>query len=245
VREDSEKFDLGTAAHAHILEGREDSFAIIDAEDWRTKAAKALRGQARLDGKTPLLKRHVEAVRTMSNAVRAQLAEFEDAPAPLTNGKPEQTLVWQEGAVWCKARVDWLHDDYRTIDDLKTGAVSANPDAWTRTIYGRGGDLQVAFYLRGLKATTGSDADFRFIVAENHFPFCTSVVALGPEALAHAADKVEQAIQLWDRCVAMDNWPGYPVRTCYIDPPAWSLSKWMESEDKAASSLAPTNWERS
>lgn len=233
-REDSETFDLGTAAHDYILEGTEDRYAIIDAEDWRTKAAKEARTRAREDGRTPLLRRHVESVRAMSQAVRSQLAAFEDAPMPLADGHPEQTLVWQDGGVWCKARLDWLSTDRRTIDDLKTGAVSARPEAWTRTLYGAGRDLQAAFYLRGLKAITGHDATFRFVVAENAYPYAVSVIALSPEALAHADAKVQRAIEAWGRCLHYDSWPGYPTRTCYVDPPAWALAQELDASEAAS-----------
>jgi hypothetical protein len=238
AREESETFDLGTAAHSLILEGSEERYAVIAANDWRTNAAKDARDEARTVGKIPILSKHADRVRLMSNMVRAQFAGFADSPAPLTDGKPEQTLVWNDGGVWCKARVDWLHDDWMTIDDLKTGAVSAKPDAWTRTIYGRGGDVQAAFYLRGLAAITAkargqTDPIFRWIVAENTYPFATSVVSLSPMGLAQASDQVEQAIQLWRRCLERDDWPGYPTRTCYVDPPAWSLSQWMEEQEPA------------
>ncbi len=233
-QEESETFDLGTAAHAMILEGTEANYAIVEANDWRTNAAKEQRDQARAAGMVPLLRRQLDNVRQMARMVRSNLAQFEESPAPLTAGKPEQTLVWCDGGVWCKARVDWLHDDMTTIDDLKTGAVSAKPDAWTRTIYGRGGDLQAAFYQRGLSIIMGHEAPlFRWIVAENTYPYATSVVSLSPEGLAHAHDQVEQAIQLWRRCLMSDKWPGYPTRTCYVDPPAWLLSQWMESQEPA------------
>ncbi len=227
--EESEMFDLGTAAHALILEGSEDRYAVVEANDWRTNAAKDARDKARAAGKTPILLRQVEDVRSMARRVRANLAQFEEAPAPLTAGKPEQTLVWNDGGVWCKARVDWLHDDMMTIDDLKTGAVSAKPEAWTRTVYGRGGDLQAAFYLRGLAALGYPSAAFRWIVAENTYPYATSVIALSPEGLAHAHAQIEDAIQTWKRCLDTDTWPGYPTRTCYVDPPAWALAQYLEA----------------
>lgn len=234
--EESETFDLGTAAHALILEGSEDRYAIVEANDWRTNAAKSARDEARSAGKIPLLSRQVENVRGMANMVRSNLARFEDDPAPLAHGKPEQTFVWNDGGVWCKARVDWLHNDWLTIDDLKTGAVSAKPEAWTKTLYGRGGDLQAAFYLRGLLTLMADSVimrapTFRWVVAENTYPYATSVISLSPEGLAHAAEQVEQGIQLWRRCLETDQWPGYPTRTCYIDPPPFALAQWMEAEE--------------
>lgn len=235
--EESETFDLGSAAHALILEGSEDCYVVVEANDWRTNAAKDQRDKARADGKIPLLLRQVENVRSMARIVRSNIAQFEDDPMPLMHGKPEQTLVWNDGGVWCKARIDWLHDDLMTIDDLKTGAVSAKPDAWTRTLYGRGGDLQAAFYLRGLMHLgqdtfgPGHDPTFRWIVAENTYPYATSVISLSPEGLTHANAQVEEAIQTWRKCLQTDNWPAYPTRTCYVDPPAWALAHYMEGTE--------------
>lgn len=240
--EESETFDLGTAAHSLILEGSEDRYAVVEANDWRTKAAQTARDEARANGKVPLLLRQVENVRLMARMVRSNLAQFAESPAPLTDGKPERTLIWDDGGVWCKARLDWLHDDWMTIDDLKTGAGSSHPDAWKRRVYERGSDIQAAFYLRGLVAVgqdtfgPGHEPSFRWIVAENSYPFATSVVSLSPEGLAHASDQVEQAIQLWRKCLAADSWPGYPTRTCYVDPPAWSLSQWMEGIEQETQS---------
>jgi hypothetical protein len=232
-RESSDAFDLGTAAHALMLEGSEDCFVVVNANDWRTNAAKDSRDLARQVGKIPLLTKQLGEVRDMAAAVRQQLESFGEDPKPLTHGHAEQTMIWNDSGVWCKARIDWLHDEWTTIDDLKTGAVSAKPDAWTKTIYGRGGDLQAAFYLRGLmhfRKLTGlsSEPRFRWIVAENTAPFATSVVSLSSEGLAYAHEQVEQAIQTWKRCLDTDEWPGYPQRTCYIDPPAWALAQMME-----------------
>lgn len=233
IEEPSETFDLGTAAHSMILEGNESSYAIIEANDWRTNAAKDARAAARAAGKTPLLAKQVERVRAMSAAVRAQLAEFADAPAPLTNGKPEQTLVWQEDdLVCCKARLDWLHDDLLTIDDLKTTAKSASPQAWTRSVYGMGGDVQAAMYLRGLSKVAfelhdprlrwnASHRTFRWIVVENSYPYATSVCTLSPDALGLAHQKVQLAIDIWRECLRTGYWPGYPLRTVSIDAPKW------------------------
>lgn len=253
--EESEIFDLGTAAHSLILEGSESGYEVVNANDWRTNAAKAARDAARAAGKTPLLLKQLENVRNMARMVRSNLAKFNELPAPLTNGSPEKVLVWNDGGVWCKARLDWLHDDLMCIDDLKTGAGSAKPEAWMKAIYGRGGDIQAGFYLRGLIAIgqdnfgPGHDPLFRWLVAENSYPYATSVLALSPQGLAHASDQVEQAIQLWRRCLESDNWPGYPTRTCYIDPPGWALSSWMEQPADSSSDqprvLSSSGWERS
>lgn len=228
-RAESDKFDLGTAAHAYLLEG-ETGFVIVDAPDWRTKSAQVKRAEARLAGKVPLLAERWADVQAMALAARRQAARHEDPPLPLTNGRPEPSLVWREGDVWCRARLDWLHADQRTIDDYKTSAALANPLSWTRTLFNMGYDVQAAFYLRGLRVLTGIDATFRFVVQENYPPFALAVIALGPEAQALAERKVERAIGLWRECRATGTWPGYPTRTCWADLPPWEATRWLERE---------------
>ena len=228
-RQDDERFDLGTAAHAYLLEG-ESGFAIIQAPDWRTKLAKDARDDARRHGKIPLLADRWGDVQGMMAAASHQLDAHEDVPRPLANGTPEVTLIWQDDGLWCRARLDWLHHDRRAIDDLKTTEASANPEAWTRSLFGAGHDVQAAFYLRGLRAITGQDASFRFVVQEAYPPYALSVIALGPEALAIGERKVAYALRLWRDCLARGVWPGYPTQTCYADAPPWEAARWLEQE---------------
>lgn len=231
VREESETFDLGTAAHAYLLEGGKSRFAIIDAPDWRTKAAKEARDAARSAGQVPLLAKHWADVQAMTDAAKRQLVTHAARPRPFTAGLPEQTLVWQEGPVWCRARLDWLHDDRRAIDDLKTTAASANPEAWSRSLFGAGYDIQAAFYLRGLRAVCpGAEPVFRFVVVENFAPFALSVIGLTPEALTIGEKKVLYALETWQACLESGQWPGYPTRVCYAQLPPWEEARWLERE---------------
>lgn len=228
VSRESETFDLGRAAHALILEGRE-AFCIIDADDWRTKAAKEGRDAARAAGKTPLLASKWADIQAMAEAVKRQCADFE-TPTPFTGGKPEQTLVWEEDGAWMRARLDWLHTGVPVVDDLKTTSASANPDQWGKTLFGMGADFQAAFYCRGFEAVFGLQPSFRFVVCENYAPFACSVVSLAPATLALAHRKVSAAIALWRSCMRENEWPGYPTQTCYVEAPPWIETQWMERE---------------
>lgn len=232
-REESEAFDLGTAAHAYVLQGSS-AFEIIEAPDWRTKAAKEARDQARLVGKVPMLAHRWADVKEMGFRATAALLNCEQ-PTPLTTatGAAEQTLVWREGDVLCRARLDWLHDDHRTVDDYKTTGGSANPDEWTRSLFGMGYDVQAAFYLRGVRAVFGTEATFRFVVQENYAPYALSVIALGPAALVLAEKKVIFALGKWRECMATGKWSGYPTRTCYADLPGWEETRWLEKETRS------------
>ena len=228
-RETSDAMDLGTAAHAYLLEG-ETGFVIVDAEDWRTKAAKEAREAARDAGKVALLAHKWADVQAMAKAAREQLAAHE-APTPFTNGRAEETLVWREGDLWLKARLDWLHRGALYIDDYKSVAQTANPETWCRGIFSSGAALQAAFYVRGVRAVLGVDASFRFIVQETFAPYALSVIALGPDAMTLATKKVLFAINLWRDCLESGAWPGYPTRIAYASLPPWEEASWLAREE--------------
>jgi hypothetical protein len=139
-------------------------------------------------------------------------------------------LVWDEDGVTCRARLDWLRDDYATIDDLKTSGMSVDPYAVSRTIYKQGYDVQAAFYLRGLRKLTGAAAEFRFVFAEVDAPNAITVVNLSPASLALAHEKVEYAINTWRDCLRTNKWPGYPTRVATVDLPAWAEADWLSRD---------------
>lgn len=229
----AEKFDIGRCAHSLLLEG-EASVAVIDAPDWRTNAAKEQRDAARVAGQTPLLAKDWSTVERMCEAMKTQIGVLEVDPPLFCDGKAEQTLVWDEHDVPCKARLDWLRDDRSAIDDMKTTSKSANPETWSRTIFNIGYDVQAAFYLRGLMAVTGAAAEFRLAVVETSPPYALSVISLAPAALELANAKVDWAIATWRRCLEQDEWPAYQTRVAYAEMPSWEETRWLQREAQEA-----------
>lgn len=234
VRTEEQKFDVGTAAHAVLLEGV-NSVQVVDAADWRTKASQEARDQARAEGKVPLLAKQVKDLDAMVVAALDQLSNHGAQPELFAEGKAEQSLVWEEdGGVVCRARLDWLRDDHATIDDLKTTSRSANPEAYSRNLFGVGGDVQAAFYIRGVERLTGQMPDFRWVVVETSPPYALSVIAPGPDILTIGRKKVEFALDVWRRCLATDTWPGYPTDVCYAELPSFEEARWLERELREA-----------
>lgn len=234
VRDHDDKFDLGTAAHALLLQGA-NVIHEVDADDWRTKQAKEEREAARAAGRLPLLVRQAESVRQMVEAAWTQLAVHAADPPLFIQGKPEQTIVWEdEQGVVCRARIDWLHDDHSAIDDYKTTSASADPARWERTMYGIGADVQVAFYLRGMERLFGVRPAWRYAVQETTPPYALSVVDLAPSALALAIAKVEKAVTVWARCLESGDWPGYGSRVASIEVPTYEELRWLDREAEAA-----------
>lgn len=225
-----EKFDLGTVTHDLFLEGY-DRVAIVPFDDWRKKAAQELRDVARAHGQIPLLAKDAERVQDMLVALKARLKQAEAIPSLFTDGQPEQTIVWEDRGVLCKARLDWLRNDRTTIDDLKTTGASANPDAWCRkTLWSVGADVQACFYARGCEQVFGQRPEFRFVVIEAAPPYAMSVVAMGPAVLELAEKKIDWALDRWRRCLERDEWPAYPAQVAYAELPPWIESQWLARE---------------
>ncbi len=231
-RKTEEKFDVGTAAHQLFLEGV-DALAIIPFDDWRTSAAKELRDEARLAGRIPLLTPQAEDVYKLVDALRTKLRQRNDDPALFTDGQPEHTITWQEDGVWCKARLDYLNNAHTLISDLKTTKASANPEAWARTAYGMGADVQVAFYQRAVSSLHPErilPPEFRYVVVEVEAPYELAVFSLAPSALDLANAKIDKALAIWKRCLSTGAWPGYASEVAYIEAPGWAEAQWMARE---------------
>lgn len=222
---DNKKYDVGSAAHALLLEGQ-DAVEVIAADSFRTKDAKTARDAAYAAGKIPLLTEQAADVAAMQIAALAQLKSHEEAFAAFATGKPERTLIWQEdGGTWCRARLDWLDEGRGYIWDYKT-TTSAHPDDWQRRLFDLGYDMQEAWYRRGVKALgLCDDPQFRFIVQEVEAPYALSVIGLTPGTMMLGEMKVWRALETWRWCLANNRWPGYPSQTCYIEPPPWELGK--------------------
>lgn len=217
---DDEVMDYGTAAHASFLQNK----SIIDRLDfdsWRTKDSKAARAQSYADGRIPLLVKSYDRAQRLIDA----LEDFRARTGAFTKGKPEQTVIWKEGSIWCRCRVDWLPDEPEAAPwDLKTTGSFATLAAWTRLAFSGGYDIQSSFYGRGIECVRGEPpSPMRFCVIEQRPPHGIGVFEMSPIALDLADDRVRTGINLWSDCLASGEWPSYPIETQMIDPPAYVL----------------------
>lgn len=218
-----QEFDIGSAAHTMMLRD-ERSLAVIDADAYRSNDAKAQRDTAYAAGLIPVLRSKWTELQAMVEAGRAQLAAHRECPHLFAagHGQPEQTLIWQEGKVWCRARLDWLANDRRIFPDYKSTGGSANPEPWSRQLFTMGYDVQLAFYRRGIRAVLGIDnPTFVFVVQETDAPYALSVIGMERAAIDFADKRVAEAIEVWSWCLENDRWPGYPARICWAEMPGY------------------------
>jgi hypothetical protein len=232
--EPTDQMDFGSLAHKLLLEDTEAGLCIVEADDWRTKAAKELRDSAREDNLIPVLSKHMPAVRAMVKAAREFVAQSEIAGV-FDSGKPELSVLWQDcgDALWCKARPDWLND--KTILHYKTTQGSAAPAPFIRNqLFPMGYDIAAMFYERGLEKVTGKVRKSVFLVQEAYAPYACVLISLDPAAAEIAADKVGRAMAIWAHCRLTGKWPAYPPQIHYAEPLPWHLAQSEEQQTEEA-----------
>ena len=218
--QEDEKFDIGTAAHALLLQG-DDVMMVGEWDSWRTKEAKEFRDNARKSGKVPVLADQAKRVRKMVEQARAQIDAGRIGKA-WAAGQSEVTIHWTEKGVQSRCRIDRFSPEYGTSFDYKTTDGSASPEQWIRSqMVTLGYDIQAAWYTLAGNALAGDMREFIFCVQETKTGEM-SFVSAGPEMQDLALRKVRLACELWNACRETNTWPGYPKQVCWADGPKWS-----------------------
>jgi len=227
-----DKFDIGTAAHAALLEGGIDKLVSVEADDWRTNKAKEEREAARAAGKTALLSRQIAGVAAMVAAAEAFIkdseiaASWQDAESELTG------LAYDEGVI-LKARFDRITTDRKVIFDYKT-TTDVEPEAFSRQIVRMGYHWQDAFYRCVAELLGSEQPKFVFLAQSVEAPHECSLHGCDP-ALREIADAdVERAIVLWRRCMEKNDWPSYGGRIHWAMPTVWQMTEYEHRLQEAA-----------
>jgi PDDEXK-like domain of unknown function (DUF3799) len=217
--------ELGTAAHKLVL-GTGPPIVTVEADDWRTKAAKEAAAAAREAGAVPLLTAEHDQVQAMAAALRDH--PIAAALFDPEGGDPEQSLFWvdERTGVWMRARLDWLRHTVTgrrlIIGDYKTAA-SASPEAFAKAVANFGYHQQAPFYCDGA-AALGLDPDpgFLFVVQEKTPPYLVAVYELDALATEAGRARNRRAAEMFRDCTEAGVWPGYPGEIGLISLPPWA-----------------------
>lgn len=211
----SDAFTLGTAAHSLILEADTSGIVVVKADNWLTKDAKAAKAEALAEGKQPLLTKEMAQVISMYDAVMAHPL----ARHAFTRHKAEQSVFWEEDGLLLKCRPDaWKPS---TLIDLKTTR-DANPNEFGKTAHEYGYHQSAAHYIDGVKAATGEELPFHFVLVEKTAPYLVSVVELDVEAINLGRMLNDRAKRIYRECTESGNWPGYQSGEL-IHLPMWAI----------------------
>lgn len=221
------EWDFGTAAHKLVL-GSGPEIVVVDADSWRTNAAKDAAKEARERGAVPLLTKDWQAAQQMADAIRCH--PIAGALLDPETGEPEVSAFWQddETGIWWRCRYDFLPGDCGgrlLLTDYKSAA-SASPEKFAKAAADNGYHIQDAVYTAGARAL-GLDEDpaFLFVVQEKTPPYLVSVVQLDEPSRLAGARLSRRAMAVYQDCVASGEWPGYTDDVIQISLPGWARNR--------------------
>ncbi len=213
----TKSMELGVLRHCATLEnGR--GITSLPFDDWRTKAAKEARDDARANGLLPMLAREYEPLMAIGQDVRDALADI----GMKLRGKSEVVVTWHEqsrrGPVLCRAMMDHLIIDELSgeIIDLKFIS-SADLKTIARHIFDLGYDCQNASYtsaIEKLHPHLAGRIRFRFAFCQVMPTGSPRRVLITPVELAGSfrtlgQERWQRAVEIWAECLHTDQWPGY------------------------------------
>jgi PDDEXK-like domain of unknown function (DUF3799) len=226
----SDAKDAGSLTHRLVL-GKGASLAIVDFEDWRTKAAKAARDEARAAGKIPVLKRIYDEAFLSSRRIRERLHNR----GVLLDGESEMVFQWSEKAldgteVRCRAAMDHVRFGVGKVQciDIKT-LESARPDMCQWHVGDYDHDVQFAAYESALRAISDPalQLDFLFAFVEREPPNIVTIAEFSEKAKAFGRMRWQIAVDRWADCLKLGSWRAYyePGRV-QLDIPNRKVDRW-------------------
>lgn len=230
-----DEYDLGSAAHKLVLGDPLAEIVHVEADAWRTNAAKDAKAKAHGEGKIPLLTKQLEVVKAMAEAIllHPTAAKLFDPDC----GKSEQSVFWteQRSGVELRCRYDWLPDPVAgqrmVIPDYKTTDNGADEATFGRSAANLGYPMQAAWYIDAAKACgLDEDAVFLFVVQEVKPPYLVNVIELPWLDVEVGRQRNRKAIDIYAECVRTDTWPGYGDGIKTARMPGWYGAQY-EQED--------------
>jgi len=207
-----------------MLFGVGPEIVVIDADDFRTKAAKQTRDDALAAGKVPILRDDIEGKQRIIDAWRVQLAE----KGIRLDGESQKKIDWFTDGCPCRGYLDHFiaGTGVAVFYDLKT-CEDASADAARRALVHNGGDIQHAAYTEAIEVTHPRYAGAvrgLFIFAEVEPPYAIHLIEPSGSMRALGKAKWDRAKRVWAECLESNQWPGYRFSTS-VDAMPWELAQ--------------------
>lgn len=218
--------DRGSLIHKLVL-GKGAEVEIIEAKDFKTKAAQQARDEARARGHIPALERVYEDAVEAATTILVRLA---DHGVQLT-GQSEAAVLWQaeskHGPVWCRSMFDHVLIDRGTIYDLKSTR-DARAEACGRHAVDYGYDVQRAAYVRALETLRPELAgrvELVFLFVELEPPYAVTVGPLDGVLRERGERRWCRAVETWATCMRTGEWNADGYGRAYIEAPPWLAAR--------------------
>lgn len=208
-------FDLGSLVHTLVLRSGDERIRVVDAYDWRTKAAQQAKKDAHAAGLIPVHRGDLLAASKAARAVR----QHPLAGAIFAKGRPEVTLYWIDEAtgVTCRARIDWLHE--KAIVDLKTCAYGrSDVEAFGRSAASYDYPMQAAHYPDGYEALTGERLPFVTVCVEVEPPYLITVGQYAASDVEAGRERMRRALAEFAERESTGRWTDPPTVVTFPVP---------------------------
>ncbi|MFJ4173356.1 PD-(D/E)XK nuclease-like domain-containing protein [Microbacterium sp. NPDC089696] len=251
-QEPKPEFDQGSAVHTKVLgvgadiaiypdgtgdevfefEGKELDNVLASNGAVSTKAAKAFEVEKRAEGLIPVKREKGRVVNLMAESVLADPT----ARRLLESGAPEVSMFATDPAtgVYERGRLDWLG---RMALDLKTTSDDASEEAFAKTVFRLGYDVQLAHYEHIYHLITGETIPYLWVVVESNAPYLTGVHRLGEDELLMARRRAKEARERYARGIESGEWPGYKTRSGgpigILRAPVWNVNQYIDEFEGA------------
>lgn len=138
-------------------------------------------------------------------------------------GINECSVFWEEDDVLCKARLDKILPEYKTVVDFKSTAGSASD--YLRSLEKYGYDFQVAHYLAAASEAGYPCKNFIHLVTETTPPYDSAAFQLSWEDIELADQKRRRAIDIYRECCEYDIWEGHLDEVQVVERPNWARER--------------------
>lgn len=224
TQESTTAFDFGKAAHSVTLEKRLSprEFAISPFPDFKTKAAQTWKAKAERIGLSILKPEDLQTIAAMYQ----QIAKHPIVEAGGLDGLVECSLIWQDEAtgIWLKARPDVVPMGDATIN-YKTCVSAAIRDI-SRDVIKYGYHISEAMVAMGMAAVLKRQvANAGLLCQEKKAPYVVAFYELSDSYMAAGVQMVREGIDLFDKCLKANDWPGYPEDNETLVPPDYIVRR--------------------
>ena len=235
-KKDTDATSTGKLYHAGLLEDGA-GIEVIDADAFRSNAAKAARDLAISKGLLPIVQPKWEQMQPALERIKENIAKTDYS---LDGGCSEVKVEWTEpadckaGGVPCHARLDWLSDDAAKIIDIKTTEGSVHPDTCAAKLVREGGALQEAANVSAISRIfpdLAGRVSFTFLFIQTKEPFDVVPIESDGSMRELGERQWQRAIGLWAGCRESGRWPGHSTgRAIRVGAPAWALAREIDEE---------------
>lgn len=236
---DTPSLILGRAAHKAILEPYDfdNEYIVSPKFDRRTK-----------EGRTAYenFLKQAEGREVIDEELYQQVCDMREVVhknplcMKLINGEHEKSYFWtdERTGIKCKCRPDShgkIGDTYVCVD-YKTTA-DAETDAFMRQAIKLNYDIQLAHYTEGLKANTGNDYIFVFIVQEVKPPYAINILQADEYFAQSGSELRNLMLDNYKECVARNEWPSYMGFSDELEIASLSVPNWLKGSLQAESEV--------